>query len=317
MTTIGVEFELCSSYNIRDLVKILQERGIDIYYVDPKQPTSTYWKAEKDYSVICSGKDRFGKTLNTIEKTKASKKKIQYFPIELVSPVLTNMKVLKSFLNHLHKLPPSYKINQTQGFHVHISNSHLQLPKFETNGFGVQWVAAFCVNWTAFERFILSKHHPVRMKSPHSRSLMSNLLYKNRMEDFNTLNVNDKTLSFSFINDLFNPRRNDFGSGKVYPKGQYHDINVSHGRNSVVNLSNLRNKNNRKGTIEIRSHEGTVDIVKILNHIKTVKALFKNAYNRKTKTFIDVRHIILDKYKKPFQKCSIQELESVFNQFVL
>ena len=273
MITYGVELEFCASVSIKEFVSALQQKKVEIYYVDPKQPTAVYWKAEKDYSVLCKGKNRFGSSLKSIEHKGPVYKKM--YAMEIVSPVLNTYKSLSEYLKKMHSLNVSYSINQTQGFHIHLSNSHLQLPKFADVSFGTQWITAFCINWTVFEDQILSMHHPYRLTSPHARSLRNNLIYADRMKEFHALDPNNKELSFDYIYKLFNPTRKNFGSKKVYPKGLYHNVNLSHGRNSVVNLANLRiDKAGRKGTIEIRSHEGTVDSKRILSFVKLMKRFF-------------------------------------------
>ena len=291
MTTYGIELEFCASVPIRTFVSSMQDKRVEIYYVDPKQPTAVYWKAEKDYSVLCNGKNRFGSSLKTIERTGPAVQKM--YAMEIVSPVLKTYKSLTDYLNKMHSLNVSYRINQTQGFHIHLSNAHLQLPKFADTSFGTQWVCAFCINWTVFEDVILSMHHPYRLQSPHARSLRDNLRHAGRMKEFAKLDPNDKSISFDYIYNLFNPTRKNYGSKKVYPKGPYHNVNLSHGRNSVVNLSNLRiNKVGRKGTIEIRSHEGTVDPRKILAFVKLMKRFFEACYNKKTNKFVDARKMV-------------------------
>lgn len=297
MTTYGIELEFCASVPIRTFVSSLQNKNIEIYYVDPKQPTAVYWKAEKDCSVLCNGKNRFGSSLKSIERKGPNVKKMH--AMEIVSPVLKTYKSLSDYLKNMHSLNISYSINQTQGFHVHLSNSHLQLPKFADASFGTQWITAFCINWTVFEDVILSMHHPYRLASPHARSLRDNLEYAGRIKEYYTLDPNNKELSFDYVYKLFNPTRKNFGSKKVYPKGPYYNVNLSHGRNSVVNLANLRiDKAGRKGTIEIRSHEGTVDPKKILSFVKLMKRFFESCYDKKSKKFVDVRKksLSLEKY---------------------
>jgi hypothetical protein len=315
MTTYGIELEFCVSVPIRTFVSGLTSKNVEIYYVDPKQPTATYWKAEKDYSVICSGKNRFGSSLKQIEKK--GTQNIKMHAIEIVSPVLSTYKSLALFLKKMHSLNYSYLINQTQGFHIHLSNKHLQFPNFKDVSFGTQWVTAFCVNWTVFEDVILSMHHPYRLTSPHARMLHDNIRYANRLDEFEKLKLNDKNVSFGYIYKLFNPTRKNYGSGKVYPKGQYYNINLSHGRNSVVNLANLRiDKKNRKGTIEIRSHEGTVDPKKILSFVKMMKKFFEKCYNKNTENFIDARLIVKQNTGKSYKKCNINELANVLKEFI-
>lgn len=290
MTTYGIELEFCASVPIRTFVSSLQSKKIEIHYVDPKQPTAIYWKAEKDYSVLCNGKNRFGSSLKSIEHKGPAVKKM--YAMEIVSPVLKTYKSLTEFLIKMHSLNVSYSINQTQGFHIHLSNAYLQLPKFADSSFGTQWITAFCINWTVFEDVILSMHHPYRLTSPHARSLRDNLKYADRIKEYNALDPNNKELSFSYVYKLFNPTRKNYGSKKVYPKGPYHNVNLSHGRNSVVNLANLRiDKVGRKGTIEIRSHEGTVDPKKILSFVKLMKRFFEACYDSKRKRFIDARKL--------------------------
>jgi hypothetical protein len=315
MTTYGIELEFCVNVPIRTFVSALNNKNVEIYYVDPKQPTATYWKAEKDYSVICSGKNRFGSSLKEIEKKGTQHTKM--YAMEIVSPVLITYKSLILFLKKMHSLNYSYLINQTQGFHIHLSNKHLQLPHFEDISFGTQWITAFCVNWTVFEDVILSMHHPYRLTSPHARMLYDNIIYSNRLTDFEKLKLNDKNLSFTYIYNLFNPTRKNYGSGKVYPKGKYYNINLSHGRNSVVNLANLRiDKKNRKGTIEIRSHEGTVDPKKILLFVKMMKKFFDNCYDIKTKKFIDARLIVKQNTGKSYKNCNINDLKNILRKFI-
>ena len=290
MTTYGIELEFCASVPIRTFVSSLQDKKIEIHYVDPKQPTAVYWKAEKDYSVLCNGKNRFGSSLKSIEHKGPTVKKMH--AMEIVSPVLKTYKSLSEFLKKMHSLNVSYSINQTQGFHIHLSNAHLQLPKFADSSFGTQWIAAFCINWTVFEDVILSMHHPYRLASPHARTLRDNLEYAERVKEYHALDPNNKELSFDYVFKLFNPTRKNYGSKKVYPKGPYHNVNLSHGRNSVVNLANLRiDKVGRKGTIEIRSHEGTVEPKKILSFVKLMKRFFEACYDRKSKRFIDARKL--------------------------
>ena len=302
MTTYGIELEFCASVPIRQFVSDLQRKNVEIYYVDPKQPTATHWKAEKDYSVMCNGKNRFGSSLKSIEHKGPLVTKM--YAMEIVSPVLKTYKSLSEYLKKMHALNVSYGINQTQGFHIHLSNKHLQLPKFEDVSFGTQWITAFCINWTVFEHAILSTHHPHRLTSPHARSLRDNISYANRAKDFDKLDPNDANISFKYVYHLFNPTRKNYGSKKVYPKGPYHDVNLSHGRNSVVNLANLRiDKVGRKGTIEIRSHEGTVDTKKIMSFVRLMKRFFEKCYNSKTRKFIDARLI-----KKPNDEINLNDL---------
>tara|TARA_B110000977_G_scaffold201529_1_gene296648 strand:+ start:2143 stop:3099 length:957 start_codon:yes stop_codon:yes gene_type:complete len=315
MTTYGIELEFCASIPIREFVKFLQKKKINIFYVDPKQPTANYWKAEKDYSVLCNGKNRFGSSLKLIEQRGQHADKMH--AMEIVSPVLKTYKSLSEYLKKMHSLNITYSINQTQGFHIHLSNNHLQLPKFNTESFGTQWITAFCINWTVFEDIILSMHHPNRLVSPHARSLRDNLNYGNRFKEFDTLDSNDASYSFDYIYKMFNPARKNYGSGKVYPKGPYHNVNLSHGRNSVVNLANLRiDKLGRKGTIEIRSHEGTVDPKAILLFVKMMKKFFESCYNKKTKKFIDARLLVEKKTGKSYKVCKNDDLHEILFNYI-
>lgn len=315
MTTYGIELEFCASVYIREFVSNLQKKKVDIFYVDPKQPTASYWKAEKDYSVLCNGKNRYGASLKSIE-TKGNIPRKMY-AMEIVSPILYTYKSLSDFLIKMHKMNVSYSINQTQGFHVHLSNKHLQFPNFKDDSFGVQWVTTFCVNWVVFEDVILSKHHPYRLISPHARSLYNNIVYADRLKEFNKLDCNNTNLSFSYIHQLFNPTRKNYGSKRVYPKGPYHDVNLSHGRNSVVNLNNLRiDKQGRKGTIEIRSHEGTVNPKKILFFVKLMKRFFEACYDKKSEKFVDARTLVMKNCKENFKNCSNHQLELMLSKYL-
>ena len=310
MTTFGVEIEMCANVSIKHLVHALQNKKINVHYVDPKQPTSKYWKIEKDESVLCNGKNRFGISLKSSSKTKM-------YPMEIVSPILFTYKSLSQFLKKMHSLNITYSNNQTQGFHVHLSNKYLQLPLFADISFGTNWITTFCINWTVFEQLILSTHDSNRLTSPHARTIIDNLSYSNRMKEFDHLDCNDNTISFNYIFHLFNPTRKNYGSKKVYPKGIYHNINLSNGRNSVVNLANLQiDKLNRKGTIEIRSHEGTVDPKKILTFVKFMKKFFNATYDKKSKTFVDARILVNKITGKSFKNCSINELSTVLNTFL-
>lgn len=315
MTTYGIELEFCASVSLRSLVSMLQKQNIDIYYVDPKQPTALYWKAEKDYSVLCNGKNRFGSSLKSIEKVGNTIQKM--YAMEIVSPVLRNYNSLVTFLKSMHSLNVSYNINQTQGFHIHMSNRYLQLPEFKDVSFGTQWVTAFCINWVVFENLILSMHHPYRKLSPHARMLKDNLLYLDNQKVFDNLDVNKVDYSFDYINKLFNPVRKNYGSGKVYPKGKYFEVDLSHGRNSVVNLANLRiNKPGRKGTIEIRSHEGTVDPKKIVSFVKMMRQFFRKCYDKNSKSFIDARTLVKKHTGQSYKKCSNESLYKVLQMYI-
>lgn len=311
MITYGVELEFCSSVHIRDFVAQLQKRNVSIEYVDPKLPTAPHWKAERDYSVMCNGKNRFGSSLKTLNGSRYPTEKLH--SIEVVSPILTTIMQLTTFLKKMHSLNATYLSNQTHGFHVHISNKYLQYPTFINNQLGNKWVFAFCINWTAFEPLILSRHHSSRHVSPHARSLQSNIEFASLQSLVDSLEVNT-SYPFHMIMNIFNPPREDYGSRKVYPKGQYHRMNLSHGRNSVVNLANLRNKAHRKGTIEIRSHQGTTNAHEIVTFVKFIKSFFASCY--KNNKFIDARALIFKKHKKHYTLCSLTELEPLLEQFL-
>lgn len=315
MTTFGVELEFCSSVPIRSFVSTLQKMKISILYVDPKQPTALYWKAEKDLSVICKGPNRFGSSLKTFEKKGHS---VTKFPIELVSPVLTNIKSLSSFLKKMHSMNVSFSTNQTQGFHIHISNSHLQMPKFSNSSFGTQWVTTFCVNWVVFENVLLDTHRPNRLNSPHARSLRDNIKYTGSEKNFDKICCNDSNIDFDYIHNLFNPNRKNYANGKVYPIGFFHDVNLSDGRNSVVNLSNLKmNRKNRKGTVEIRSHEGTIDPKVILKFVRFMKRFFNACYCSKKRCFVDARILIENNLGKSYKKCNKKDLNNILRNIYL
>lgn len=312
MTTFGVELEFCSNLYMKKFVQKLQSKQINVIQSKPKKSTSTSWKVEKDDSVLCKGLNRFGASLKPIEKS--SKTSTRMYPFEVVSPILKNTKSLIHFLKTLHSLNLTFSINQTHGFHIHLSNQYLQQP-FES--FGIQWVTAFCVNWIVFEKLILNNHHKNRLKSPHARTLMSNLKFTNRLNDFDNIDVNDKSLKFDYILQLFNPTRYNFGSKQIYPKGPNYEIDLSNGRNSVVNLTNLElNKKDRKGTIEIRSHEGTLNIDKILHFVKFMKTFFSSVYDTKNKTFLDMRLKIKNKFNKKYTQLNKKETIEAINLFL-
>ena len=316
MITFGVELELCVNLPIKRFVNLLQSQQINITFSHSKT-VSKNWTVMKDDSVLCSGKNRFGVSLKNIESTATNHTLKAMYPIEIVSPVLITYKSLSNFLTKLHRLNAIYTINQTQGFHIHLSNKYLQLPLIANVSFGTQWVAAFCVNWVVFEKLILSRHHPNRLSTPHARSLMDNLKYNNKIKEFNNLDLCNNTITLNYLISLFNPTRKNYGSTKIYPKGKYHNINLSNGRNSVVNLTNLQlNKVNRKGTIEIRSHEGTVNKQKIMSFVRFMKKFFIASYNPALNTFVDARVIVKEVTGYDFTKCDIHDLSKALDYYI-
>ena len=300
----GIELEMCCNKNYTVMNNLFKQHDIN-------------WSVVKDGSIMCKGTDRFGNKLQTMENYGKINNNGKKYGIEIVSPVLSNISDIEIFLGKLYSLGTYLDINQTHGFHVHMSLPWFQKEHFVSSPLGKKLAMSICINWIAFEKYIYSLFPTIKQRIPHSRTMESNVRYIKKVNEVSGLNVN-KLYSYQYMASTFNPKRGDFGPKKVYPPGPYHEVGLIRGRNSSVNLFNLNpNASNRKGTIEFRHHNGTLKKDDIVCFVRFLYSFFHSCYNSSTNRFVDARELIKTYTKKSYKNCSVKELETVFKKYFI
>ena len=222
---IGIEIELLINYisfksnkllDIVDLInKVLKEdnKDIEFKYLYPTIKNDySKWVIVEDNTIISKNDNEIG--------------------FEIVSPILSLNKVLEihKVLSSIKKLP--IIINNTCGFHVHVSKSY----KLELNN-----IKNIIKNYIIFENVIDLFHDKSRINNFYCKSISENNNFKYLKSISRKINRINHIKS---LNDLINLINEDSKCFKV-------------------NLNSLITK----GTIEFRQHISTINIDDIFNWI--------------------------------------------------